>query len=365
MDEKKLLVEKIIGCAVDNGVADRRDVIFLRNRLYTILGWENDGNTPQLPAGETAGKRLSELVSELCDLIGQAGRDGLGESREQVETRLIGEIVPPPSAVERQFAEILRLKGGEGALTWYYQFSQHTDYIKVAAIARNRQWTSATVHGEMEITINLSKPEKDPLEIARLKARPAASYPKCLLCIENEGFCGNINNRPARHNHRMLRLDLAGREWYFQFSPYLYYPEHSILINPEHRDMVIDSDVIANFLAFVDMFPHYLIGSNSDIPIVGGSILNHDHYQAGSHRFPVERAGERIGFAHPRFPEMIFSYLNWPVSTLKITGHRAGITAMFDEILAAWYGYQNPAIGIVRQSAAGERHNGITPIMRK
>ena len=356
-----VLVEELLYTSKKLLLIKDRDTIYYRNKLYTLL------NIPPNQYADVQtddSHKLSTLVSLIYSKLPEIIQKQLGATREQAETRIINEILPPPSIVECIFNNIKTNKSLKQALDWYYQFSQDSDYIKVEAIAKNQKWLSRTKYGNLEITINLSKPEKDPQDIAKAKLVAATNYPKCLLCIENEGHQGNGANQPARHNHRMLRLNLATEQYYFQYSPYLYYPEHSIIINPVHKDMLVDKDLLDNFFSFTDLIPHYLIGSNTDIPIVGGSILTHDHYQAGNYIFPIEKASSKFSFALNDYADTLIEYLNWPVSTLKLTGGKDELLKLSLQILDKWYNYSNPELDIIC-ATDNVRHNAITPIMRK
>lgn len=364
MTEKQLvkLVHDVVELSQKLSLIKLRDKIYYTNKLYTLL---NITPCEYIAESKFDGKyKLHKLVSQIYDLLSEGVQSQLGLTREQAETRIVDEVLPAPSIIECIFNTIKTNKSIKDALDWYYQFSKHTDYIKVDAIAKNQKWTSNTKYGNLEITINLSKPEKDPKEIAKAKSIVSSNFPKCLLCIENEGHQGNGSNQPARHNHRMITLDLATEKYYFQYSPYLYYDEHSIIINPKHKDMVVDRALFENFFTFTDLMPHYLIGSNTDIPIVGGSILTHDHYQAGNYVFPIEKAATKFTFELNGFDDVLVEYLNWPVSTLKLTGGKTQLLSLSLSLLDRWYKYSNEDLDIIAETN-GQRYNAITPIMRK
>ncbi len=369
MKNNKLLslIQLLINKAQELHLVDARDNIYLTNHYFSLLGLKHVNLSENILESEFEGiMTLTQIVNLIYQNLDKHQHAILGDSQEQIETRLIAELLPLPSQIEAKFKQLLSQNEIEQALNWYYQFSQNTDYIKTAAIAKNKSWYGETEYGGLEITINLSRPEKDPAEIARAKQTPATNYPKCLLCLENEGYSGNSSNQPARHNHRMLQIALnQNQNYYFQYSPYLYYPEHSIIINPEHCDMVIDQNTINNFFAFVNQVPHYLIGANSDIPIVGGSILTHDHYQAGNHIFPIERAKIKASYQLEQYPQTTINYLNWPVSTLQLVGTQDELTKLASIILNKWYAYTNLEINILAYSEEGTRHNAITPILRR
>lgn len=363
LNDNKLanLVELLlINCEKQN-IIKLRDRIYFRNRLFNLFNIQLNEYQYELAYN----LQPSEILEAIYNALSESQKDAIAPTKEQILTLIIDQILPPPSIVECTFRTIKANKSLKAAIDWYYQFSQLTDYIKVNAIAKNRQWVSDTEYGTLEITINLSKPEKDPKEIAKAKLLVNSNYPKCLLCIENEGYAGNGKNHPARHNHRMLKIPLANKEYYFQYSPYLYYPEHSIIINPEHRDMVVDNEMLENFFAFVDYVPHYIVGSNTDISIVGGSILTHDHYQAGNHIFPIEKAKSKFTINSKAYPNMQIEYLHWPLSTIKLTGNKNDLLMAFELIKDNWYSYTNLELNIIAYGINNERHNAITPILRK
>lgn len=362
MNDKQLgiLINQLINAGEKLHLIKSRDKIYFTNKLMTLLGVEpNDYSYNHNDV-----TKLIDIIGDIYNLLPINKQEQLGLTREQAETRIINEILPAPSVIESIFNTINQTRSIKDALDWYYNFSKHTDYIKVDAIAKNKKWSSKTKYGQLEITINLSKPEKDPKEIAKAKLVANTNYPKCLLCIENEGHHGNGGNQPARHNHRMIKISLTNEEYYFQYSPYMYYDEHSIIINPQHKDMVVNSELIENFFNFVNQVPHYIIGSNTDIPIVGGSILTHDHYQAGNYVFPIEAAKTQLIFELPKYQDILIEYLYWPISTLKLTGNQQDLSSLIVQILDKWYQYDNLELDIV-SSSNGERHNAITPIMRK
>lgn len=354
------LIEHLINLANKFGLTNERDNIYYRNRLYNLLHIPYD----YYDYNEIIIDNISDTIEQIYLNLSQEDRDHIGLTKDQCTTRIIAEIVPSPSIVEHKFKQIKSSDGIKTALDWYYKFSMQTDYIKTKAIKKNQSWISETKYGKLQITINLSKPEKDPLEIAKAKTEISTSYPKCLLCIENEGYVGTYTH-PARHNHRMLKLELSHAEYYFQYSPYLYYNEHSIIINKNHTDMIVNTEMLENFITFVDMIPHYLIGSNTDIPIVGGSILSHDHYQAGNHIFPIENAKKKYTTSIVQYPNLIINYLYWPISTLQLIGNKHDILNAGLLIINNWYKYSNENLGIYARGENNIRHNAVTPILRK
>ena len=283
--------------------------------------------------------------------------------RDLFDTKLMGALTPYPHEVRAEFARRYAVSP-EAATDWFYRFSQDTNYIRRDRIARDLKWKYASPYGALDITINLSKPEKDPRDIAAAKAAPQSGYPRCLLCAENEGYAGR-GNHPARQNHRILPLTLDGSQWYLQYSPYVYYNEHCIALNAEHRPMHIDGVTFRRLLDFVTIFPHYFIGSNADLPIVGGSILSHDHFQGGRYRFAMEEAPVEREVRFADFPAVRAGVVRWPMSVIRLTSaDRAQLLALAERILARWRGYSDPEAGVFAETD-GVPHNTITPIARR
>ncbi|MBR3081997.1 MAG: UDP-glucose--hexose-1-phosphate uridylyltransferase, partial [Clostridiales bacterium] len=283
-------------------------------------------------------------------------------SKDLFDTKIMGIITPPPSVVINTFNN-LRLKSPKLATAWYYNFSKVTNYIRTDRIAKDVKWVSPTEFGDIDITINLSKPEKDPRDIAAAGKAKSTSYPKCLLCPENEGYAGTLTH-PARQNHRIIPITLDGDQYYLQYSPYVYYNEHCIILNKEHIPMVINRSTFKKLLSFVEQFPHYTAGSNADIPIVGGSILSHDHFQGGCYTFPMARAGYRTTFKVPGYEDLTAGIINWPMSVIRLQGADIErITDCADMILGKWKNYTDEAAFIFSETD-GVPHNAITPIAR-
>ena len=314
--------------------------------------------------GQPAAAPLADLLDRLTDHAVEQGLCGADiTSRDLFDTLLIGLLTPRPSQVIRWFRDRYAV-APEEATGWYYDFSQDTNYIRRDRIARDVKWVASTPYGELDITINLSKPEKDPRAIAAAKAAPQSGYPKCQLCRENEGYAGRLNH-PARQNLRAIPVTIDVQDWFFQYSPYVYYNEHCILFNGEHIPMKIDRSTFRKELDFVTQFPHYFVGSNADLPIVGGSILSHDHFQGGRFVFAMERAPLEEALSFPGFPEVRAGIVRWPMSVIRLTGgDREQLTELADRILTTWRGYSDEAAGIFAQTG-GEPHNTITPIARR
>ena len=283
--------------------------------------------------------------------------------RDLLDTKIMGCLVPRPSSVIKEFYSRYNEQGPKHATDYFYQLSKDTLYIRTDRIAKNLQWFSETEYGKLEITINLSKPEKDPTAIAASKNLQSFDYPKCLLCKENVGYAGRINH-PARQSHRIIPVETNGETWYLQYSPYLYYNEHSILLSEEHRPMKISKGSFDRLLHFVEQFPHYFIGSNADLPIVGGSILSHDHFQAGRHEFPMANAPYEEKFSLPEYPGVEAGLVQWPMSVIRLRGEdRHDLSEAGGKILESWKIYSDEEVGIFANTN-GERHNTVTPIAR-
>ncbi len=283
--------------------------------------------------------------------------------RDLFDTELMGRLTPRPSEVRSLFQQNYQLDPRR-ATDWYYKFSQDTNYIRRDRIAKDIQWKAPTEYGELDITINLSKPEKDPKAIAAAKNLPASAYPRCQLCAENEGYAGRVNH-PARQNHRIVPITINGSPWFLQYSPYVYYNEHCICLNSEHVPMKIDRACFAKLLDFVRQFPHYFVGSNADLPIVGGSILAHDHFQGGRYEFAMAKAPVETAFTFPGFGDVAAGIVKWPMSVVRLACENPDrLVELADKILAAWRGYTDKKAFIFAETD-GEPHNTITPIARK
>ena len=283
--------------------------------------------------------------------------------RDLFDTELMGRLTPRPAQVIAQF-EALRAEDPKKATDWYYAFSQDTNYIRRDRIANDIQWKAPTEYGELDVTINLSKPEKDPKAIAAARNLPASSYPRCLLCAENEGYAGRVNH-PARQNHRIVPITINSSAWFLQYSPYVYYNEHCICFNGEHVPMKIDRACFLKLLDFVGQFPHYFVGSNADLPIVGGSILAHDHFQGGHYTFAMEKAPVETAFVFPGFDDVRAGIVKWPMSVIRLDSpDPARLVELADRILTAWRGYTDEA-AVIFAETDGEPHNTITPIARR
>ena len=306
---------------------------------------------------------LEDILKDLLDWAVENGRIEDGTiSRDLFDTELMGRLTPRPSQVIRAFRTRYE-ESPEAATDWYYQFSQDTDYILRYRIAKDVKWVAPTPYGDLDITINLSKPEKDPRAIAAAKTAPQGGYPKCQLCRENEGYAGRMNH-PARQNHRIIPITIDGKDCFFQYSPYVYYNEHCIVFNGQHVPMKIDRSAFRKLLDFVKQFPHYFVGSNADLPIVGGSILSHDHFQGGRYTFAMEKAPVEKAVSFPGFEDIECGIVKWPMSVIRLrSADDDRLVDLAEKILTTWRGYTDEAAFIFAETD-GEPHNTITPIAR-
>ena len=283
--------------------------------------------------------------------------------RDLFDTRLMGALMPRPSEVTDKFNELYSVSP-KAATDYFYKLSQDSDYIRRYRVEKDIKWVTATEYGDLDITINLSKPEKDPKAIAAAKNAPQAGYPKCMLCRECEGYAGRVNF-PARQNHRVIPVRINGRDWCFQYSPYVYYNEHCIVFNSMHTPMAINRDTFKKRLDFVRQFPHYFVGSNADLPIVGGSILSHDHFQGGNYTFAMAKAPVERPLVFDGFEDVKAGIVKWPMSVIRTSSEDPErLTELADKILKAWRGYTDESAFIFAETD-GEPHNTITPIARR
>ena len=351
-------ISALVHYGLGKGLMEPCDQIFITNQLLSALeltSYEPEEASP-LPLEEILRNLLDDAVSR-----GVCADDTT--SRDLLDTKLMGILTPPPRQVRGRFAA-LYASSPQTATDWFYQFSQDTDYIRRYRIQKDLRWKTATEYGNLDITINLSKPEKDPKAIAAAKSAPQSGYPKCQLCPENEGYAGRLNH-PARQNHRIIPLTIDGSDWYLQYSPYVYYPEHCIVFNAQHTPMVIDKAVFCKLLEFVTLFPHYFVGSNADLPIVGGSILSHEHFQGGHYSFPMERAPMERTIQFAGFEDVQAGIVKWPMSVIRLTGSdRDRLAELADKILRTWRGYTDETAFIFAETD-GQPHNTITPIARR
>ena len=352
-------IDSLVSYAMNHGLAEPVDHQVLTNRILDILHKE-DYTPSQEPQNEDLEEILKGLLDYACE--NRLCEDNI-TARDIFDTRLMGALTPMPREVIRTFREKYAVSPKE-ATDWYYRFSCDTDYIRRYRIAKDMRWKYESEYGEMDITINLSKPEKDPKAIAAAKNAPQSGYPKCQLCRENEGYAGRMNH-PARANHRIIPITIAGADWYLQYSPYVYYNEHCIVFNGRHVPMKIDRSAFEKLLDFVTVFPHYFVGSNADLPIVGGSILSHEHFQGGHYTFAMETAPVETPVSFRGYEDIQAGLVKWPMSVIRLDGEDPKrLAELAEKILNVWRGYSDESQGITAFSD-GEPHNTITPIARR
>ncbi|WP_040636671.1 UDP-glucose--hexose-1-phosphate uridylyltransferase [Mitsuokella sp. oral taxon 131] len=353
-------IARLLNFAEQELLITPEDVVYSANRLLDVLAVESY-------RPEKIKETLETPTPILLNMLDYAAGKGLIENtaneRDRFDTRIMDCVMPRPSEVVHRFWSLYRNSPKE-ATDGYYRMNIASNYIRKARIDKNIAWKTATEYGDLDVTINLSKPEKDPRDIAKAKRMKSSAYPKCLLCRENEGYAGRVNY-PARETHRLIPLDFGGHEWFLQYSPYTYYNEHCIILNGEHIPMKISRETFENLITFLRFFPHYFAGSNADLPIVGGSILSHDHYQGGRCTFAMERASVEKAYAFADFPAVKAGRVKWPMSALRLTSEDPKqLVALAEKILAAWRTYSDASAEVLAETD-GTPHNTITPIARK
>ena len=352
-------IDSLVSYAMNTGLAEPCDHMVLVNRLLDLLHMDD-----YVPSDEPQSEDLEEILAGILDYAVAKGlcEDGI-TAKDIFDTRIMGAITPMPREVIGIF-RYLYLEDPVAATDWYYKFSCDTDYIRRYRIAKDMRWKYPSEYGEMDITINLSKPEKDPKAIAAAKNAPQTAYPKCQLCVENEGYAGRMNH-PARANHRIIPIEICGQDWRLQYSPYVYYNEHCIVFNSQHVPMKIDESAFEKLLDFVRVFPHYFVGSNADLPIVGGSILSHEHFQGGHYTFAMETAPIETEITFAGFEDVKAGIVKWPMSVIRLDGEDPKrLSQLGGKILDLWRGYSDESVGVIAFSD-GEPHNTITPIARR
>ena len=364
-------VAQLVAYALDRGLIGQDDVTYAANLMLDALSYEPEGSyVPREAVGEvvTSGE-LPPLEEILAGLLDDAVARGVCDpgiaSRDLLDTRLMGCVTPRPSEVTRAFRERYE-ESPKSATDYFYQLALDSDYIRSYRIARDRKWVTSTRYGDLDITINLSKPEKDPKAIAAALTKKSdhEPYPRCQLCPENLGYAGRLDH-PARETIRLIPLTLAGEPWYLQYSPYVYYNEHCIVLSEKHVPMQISRTTFQRLLEFVTMFPHYTVGSNADLPIVGGSILTHEHYQGGCYEFAMARAGVREEVSFPGFEDVRAGVVDWPMSVIRLdSDDPERLVELADKVLVAWRGYSDASVGVLAETD-GTPHNTITPIARR
>ncbi len=376
MSDKR--IDALIDYGVDKRLLEEADRRWAYNQILMILHADSDEDLPEMEAGtllsdNSGGKAGGEkqpddiavILDSLCEAALKTGAlsdDGV-VSRDLFDTKLMGVLTPRPSMVRKEFVHRF-YAAPKNASDWFYQFSQDTNYIRRDRIRKDVKWVTRTEYGDLDITINLSKPEKDPKAIAAARNLPQSAYPKCQLCMENEGYAGRLNH-PARENHRIIPVKINNSGWFFQYSPYVYYNEHCIVFNGEHVPMKIDADAFRKLIDFVQLFPHYFVGSNADLPIVGGSILSHDHFQGGNYTFAMEKAVIETSLVCEGFPDVEAGIVKWPLSVIRLnSADQEKLICLAAKILAAWREYTDEEAFIFAKTD-GEPHNTITPIARR
>jgi UDPglucose--hexose-1-phosphate uridylyltransferase len=358
---KHQLIADFVETIIQNDCGENEDRVYFANKILGLIGedeLEHAAVSPNLIAPV-------EIVDGLVDIAERNGTlENRSINREIMEAELMDFITARPSIINREFWHRYG-QSPDAATAYFFDLSKKNDYIKTRAIAKNVHYYAPTEFGDMEITINLSKPEKDPKDLAAARHAKTSSYPKCLLCVENEGYLGRLNH-PARTNHRIINLDLNGEAWGLQYSPYAYYNEHAIILNADHSPMKISGEGFSRLFEFVRQFPGYMAGSNADLPIVGGSILTHDHYQAGRHEFPMAKANDEFTFALNGFDTIQASIVKWPMSVIRLTGPNANeLVEASVKVMNKWKAYSDPSIEVVAESSDGTPHHTVTPIVRK
>ncbi len=350
-------IKSLVKYGIDNKMLEEEDEIWAINRVCEAL---------KLDSYEESEAKESDLEKILAVILDYAVENELCEDsvvyRDLFDTKIMGLITPRPSYVINKFNSLYE-QSPKAATDFYYKLSQDSDYIRRYRIKNDLKWITETEYGDIDITINLSKPEKDPKAIAAALKMKNASYPKCLLCKENEGYAGRINH-PARQNHRIIPMVLGGDDFFMQYSPYVYYNEHCIVFNAEHTPMKIDKGAFEKLLDFVELFPHYFVGSNADLPIVGGSILTHEHFQGGNYEFAMAKASIETEVKFNGFENVKAGIVKWPMSVIRITSEdKLELVELANKILTAWRGYTDEDSFIYAETD-GEKHNTITPIAR-
>ena len=353
------LIDRLIEISINNNLIEDMDTVYTRNRLLSLFN-ENSYTLCEEKLTLSFHETLNELINIAIEK--KIIEDAL-YSKDIFSSDIMDIFLPTPSLINKEFYKRYAISPKEST-DYFYSLSKSSNYIRTDRIAKNINFKAPSKYGTMDITINLSKPEKDPKEIALARNSVKSNYPKCLLCIENEGYEGTVTH-PDRANHRMIRLNLNDRTWMLQYSPYLYYNEHCIILSENHVPMKIDISTFKNLLSFVDKFPHYFAGSNADLPIVGGSILSHEHYQGGNHRFPMNDAEKLFDFSIDGFEDVECEAIKWPISTIRLRGENIdSLVLASDLILKKWRDYSDETLDILAYSNS-EMHNTITPMVRK
>ncbi len=355
-------IYKLTEYGIQKGLISEEDRLYIINRFLEVFGVDSFEGYGEMP--DASEINLDEVLNSLTDIAFEMGlleNDGITQ-RDLFDTKLMGVLTPKPSEVIKKFNE-LYIESPTKATDYFYKISQDSNYIRKTRVAKDKKWSVDSRYGKIDISINLSKPEKDPKAIVAAGKKTSTDYPKCQLCIENEGYSGR-NNHPARQNHRIIPITINNTKWGFQYSPYVYYNEHCIVLNSEHIPMKIERATFEKLLDFVEQFPHYFLGSNADLPIVGGSILSHDHFQGGNYVLPMERAEMIKKYSIKGFPNVEVGMLNWPLSVIRLKSKNGEeLTDLAEHILNKWRNYTDEEAYIFAETD-GEPHNTITPIAR-
>lgn len=362
-------IRALVKYGLDTGLVEKEDEIFTTNRLLELFKLdemeETEGGNISGAAKSANGEALEKILGEMMDYAHEAGilpEDDITH-RDLFDTKIMSMLMPRPGEVIRKFNELYE-KSPREATDFFYKLSQDSDYIRRYRIVKDQKWVAPTKYGDLDVTINLSKPEKDPKAIAAAKLAKQSGYPKCLLCMENVGYAGRVNH-PARQSHRIIPVTIQDSRWGFQYSPYVYYNEHCIVFNGEHVPMKIEHGTFCKLFDFVKQFPHYFVGSNADLPIVGGSILSHDHFQGGHYEFAMAKAPVEKSFTIKGYEDVEAGIVNWPMSVIRLSGENTErIIELADHILETWREYTDEDAFIYAYTD-NEPHNTITPIARK
>ena len=364
---------ELVKYGLTTGLVDPADEVYTVNRLLEVLGVDDieDETFEKVEAQPawTQEEAEEKLEGILEDMMTYAYDNGIMKENSIVykdlfDTKLMGCLVNAPSVIRARFKDLYDNESSLAATDYFYKLSCDSNYIRRQRIKKDMKWTTDTEYGTLDVTINLSKPEKDPKAIAAAKNAKQSAYPKCQLCKENEGYAGRVNH-PARENHRIIPVTINNSQWFFQYSPYVYYNEHCIVFNSKHTPMKIERATFGKLLDFVTQFPHYFVGSNADLPIVGGSILSHDHFQGGHYTFAMESAPVEYEFKMSGFDSVKAGIVKWPMSVIRLSGkNRAELEKACDKILVAWRAYSDESVGIYAFTD-GALHNTITPIARR
>lgn len=355
-------IRNLVQYGIETGLLEKEDGIYARNQIMDVLGMD-EYEEPVRPAEMIS---LEDTLKEILDFAAENGRleHNSVVYRDLFDTKIMNCLMPRPSEVTKKFWKIYEEQSPEAATEYFYKLSQDSDYIRRYRVCKDMKWVTKTEYGDLDITVNLSKPEKDPKAIAAAKLAKQSGYPKCLICKENVGYAGRVNH-PARNSHRIVPLTIYGEEWGFQYSPYVYYNEHCIVFKGNHIPMKIDRSAFVKLFDFVSLFPHYFLGSNADLPIVGGSILSHDHFQGGRYTFAMAKAPVEMSFEIKGFEDVEAGIVKWPMSVIRTRSRDAKrLVDLGEKILNAWRDYTDEA-AFVFAKTEGEPHNTITPIARK